>query len=180
MGEIHFESHIKYNLTVYLHEIEEREGITILGQINDSLIDDNSPAPSGGFGNPFNDPNWEQHITSFFGKREDVGIPGKDTTNHNGLDIAYPYGTPILAVEAGTVIKAGYHVSYGNYLVINHGGGYCTLYAHCSQLLAQVGDTVNKYDTIAKVGATGDVTGNHLHICVIIDGVYVNPKGYLH
>ncbi len=109
-----------------------------------------------------------------------VGIPGKDTTNHNGLDIAYPYGTPILAVEAGTVIKAGYHVSYGNYLVINHGGGYCTLYAHCSQLLAQVGDTVNKYDTIAKVGATGDVTGNHLHICVIIDGVYVNPKGYLH
>mgnify|MGYP002537819121 FL=1 len=162
------------------HEIEEREGITILGQINDSLIDDNSPAPSGGFGNPFNDPNWEQHITSFFGKREDVGIPGKDTTNHNGLDIAYPYGTPILAVEAGTVIKAGYHVSYGNYLVINHGGGYCTLYAHCSQLLAQVGDTVNKYDTIAKVGATGDVTGNHLHICVIIDGVYVNPKGYLH
>ena len=169
-----------HNLTVYLHEIEEREGITILGQINDSLIDDNSPAPSGGFGNPFNDPNWEQHITSFFGKREDVGIPGKDTTNHNGLDIAYPYGTPILAVEAGTVIKAGYHVSYGNYLVINHGGGYCTLYAHCSQLLAQVGDTVNKYDTIAKVGATGDVTGNHLHICVIIDGVYVNPKGYLH
>lgn len=109
-----------------------------------------------------------------------VGIPGKDTTNHNGLDIAYPYGTPILAVEAGTVIKAGYHVSYGNYLVINHGGGYCTLYAHCSQLLAQVGDKVNKYDTIAKVGATGDVTGNHLHICVIIDGVYVNPKGYLH
>ena len=169
-----------HNLTVYLHEIEEREGITILGQINDSLIDDNSPAPSGGFGNPFNDPNWEQHITSFFGKREDVGIPGKDTTNHNGVDIAYPYGTPILAVEAGTVIKAGYHVSYGNYLVINHGGGYCTLYAHCSQLLAQVGDTVNKYDTIAKVGATGDVTGNQLHICVIIDGVYVNPKRYLH
>ena len=95
------------------------------------------------------------------------------------MDIAYPYGTPILAVEAGTVIKAGYHVSYGNYLVINHGGGYCTLYAHCSQLLAQVGDTVNKYDTIAKVGATGDVTGNHLHICVIVNGNYMNPRNYL-
>jgi len=169
-----------HNLTVYLHEIEEREGISILGQINDALIDDDSPAPGGGFGNPFNDPNWEQHITSFFGKRKDVGIPGKDTTNHNGLDIAYPYGTPILAGGGGTGNKAGGHVRYGNYLVINHGGGYCTLYAHCSQLLAQVGDTVNKYDTIAKVGATGDVTGNHLHICVIVDGVYVNPKGYLH
>ena len=109
-----------HNLTVYLHEIEEHEGITILGQINGSLVDDGSPAPSNGFGNPFNDPNWKQHITSGFGKREDVGISGKDTTSHNGLDIAYPYGTPILAVEAGTVITAGYHVSYGNYLVINH------------------------------------------------------------
>ena len=168
-----------HNLTVYLHEIEEHEGITILGQINGSLVDDGSPAPSNGFGNPFNDPNWKQHITSGFGKREDVGISGKDTTSHNGLDIAYPYGTPILAVEAGTVITAGYHVSYGNYLVINHGGGYCTLYANCSQLLVQAGNIVNKYDTIAKVGSTGDSTGNHLHICVIVDGVYVNPKGYL-
>lgn len=168
-----------HNLTIYLNGIEDREGITILGQINGSLVDDGSPAPSNGFGNPFNDPNWKQHITSGFGKREDVGISGKDTTSHNGLDIAYPYGTPILAVEAGTVITAGYHVSYGNYLVINHGGGYCTLYAHCSQLLVQAGNIVNKYDTIAKVGSTGDSTGNHLHICVIVDGVYVNPKGYL-
>ena len=168
-----------HNLTIYLHEIEEREGISILGQINDALIDDASPAPIGGFGNPFNDPNWEQHITSFFGKREDVGIPGKDTTNHNGLDIAYPYGTPILAVEAGTVIKAGYHVSYGNYLVINHGGGYCTLYAHCSQLLVHAGQTVSKYDTIARVGSTGDSTGSHLHLCVISDGRYVDPEQHL-
>ena len=66
-----------HNLTVYLHEIEEREGFTILGQISDALIDDTSPAPSGGFGNPFNDPNWEQHITSFFGKREDVASPAR-------------------------------------------------------------------------------------------------------
>ena len=125
-----------HNLTVYLHEIEEREGFTILGQISDALIDDTSPAPSGGFGNPFNDPNWEQHITSFFGKREDVGIPGKDTTNHNGLDIAYPYGTPILAVEAGTVIKAGYHVSYGRSIGHQPRRRIAHLYAHCSQLLA--------------------------------------------
>lgn len=60
-----------HNLTIYLNGIEEREGITILGQINGSLVDDGSPAPSNGFGNPFNDPNWKQHITSGFGKRED-------------------------------------------------------------------------------------------------------------
>ena len=90
-----------HNLTVYLHEIEEREGISILGQINDALIDDDSPAPSGGFGNPFNDPNWEQHITSFFGKREDVGIPGKDTTNHNLRFISKRYYTYIYNPPAG-------------------------------------------------------------------------------
>ncbi len=166
-----------HNLTVYLHEIEEREGISILGQINDALIADDSPAPSGGFGNPFNDPNWEQHITSFFGKREDVGIPGKDTTNHNGLDIAYPYGT-----NSGSGSRYGHKgrlpCQLWKYLVINRRRVLYTL-CHCSQLLVQAGNIVNKYDTIAKVGSTGDSTGNHLHICVIVDGVYVNPKGYL-
>ena len=167
-----------HNLTIYLHEIEEREGISILGQINDSLIDDNSPAPSGGFGNPFNDPNWEQHITSFFGKREDVGIPGKDTTIHNGLDIAYPYGTPILVVEAGTVIKAGYHVSYGNYLVINHGGGVMTAYGHQSAIHVSVGQRVTAGQTIGLVGSTGNSTGPHLHFEVYVNGSTQNPMSY--
>ena len=159
---------------------EEREGISILEQINDLTAGSTVPVAEGDFGNPFNDPNWRTHITSRFGKRPDVGLPGKDTTNHNGLDIAYGYGTPILAVQSGTVITATTSPSYGNYVVIDHGGGICTLYAHCSRLLVRVGQTVSKYDTIAEVGSTGDSTGNHLHICFIVNGQYTDPEQYLH
>lgn len=175
-----FASDYAQNLTLYLQEIEEREGISILEQINDLTAGSTVPVAEGDFGNPFNDPDWRSHITSRFGKRADVGLPGKDTTNHNGLDIAYGYGTPILAVQSGTVITATTSPSYGNYVVIDHGGGICTLYAHCSRLLVSVGQTVGKYDTIAEVGSTGDSTGNHLHICVIIHGQYTDPELYLH
>ena len=175
-----FASDYAQNLTLYLQEIEEREGISILEEINDLTAGSTVPVAEGDFGNPFNDPAWQSHITSRFGKRPDVGLPGKDTTKHNGLDIAYGYGTPILAVQSGTVITATVSPSYGNYVVIDHGGGICTLYAHCSRLLVSVGQTVSKYDTIAEVGSTGDSTGNHLHICFIVNGEYVNPEQYLH
>lgn len=175
-----FASDYAQNLTLYLQEIEEREGISILEQVNDLTAGSTVPVAEGDFGNPFNDPAWRSHITSRFGKRPDVGLPGKDTTNHNGLDIAYGYGTPILAVQSGTVITATTSPSYGNYLVIDHGGGICTLYAHCSRLLVSVGQTVSKYDTIAEVGSTGDSTGNHLHICFIVNGQYTDPEQYLH
>lgn len=175
-----FASDYAQNLTLYLQEIEEREGISILEQINDLTAGSTVPVAEGDFGNPFNDPNWRTHITSRFGKRPDVGLPGKDTTNHNGLDSAYGYGTPILAVQSGTVITATTSPSYGNYVVIDHGGGICTLYAHCSRLLVRVGQTVSKYDTIAEVGSTGDSTGNHLHICFIVNGQYTDPEQYLH
>ena len=175
-----FASDYAQNLTLYLQEIEEREGISILEEINDLTAGSTMPVAEGDFGNPFNDPAWRSHITSRFGKRPDVGLPGKDTTNHNGLDIAYGYGTPILSVQSGTVITATVSPSYGNYVVIDHGGGICTLYAHCSRLLVSVGQTVSKYDTIAEVGSTGDSTGNHLHICFIVNGEYVNPEQYLH
>ena len=175
-----FASDYAQNLTLYLQEIEEREGISILEQINDLTAGSTVPVAEGDFGNPFNDPAWRSHITSRFGKRPDVGLPGKDTTNHTGLDIAYGYGTPILAVQSGTVITAATSPSYGNYVVIDHGGGICTLYAHCSRLLVSVGQTVSKYDTIAEVGSTGDSTGNHLHICFIVNGQYTDPEQYLH
>lgn len=175
-----FASDYAQSLTLYLQEIEEREGVSILEQINDLTAGSTVPVAEGDFGNPFNDPNWRTHITSRFGKRPDVGLPGKDTTNHNGLDIAYGYGTPILAVQSGTVITATTSPSYGNYVVIDHGGGICTLYAHCSRLLVSVGQTVSKYDTIAEVGSTGDSTGNHLHICFIVNGQYTDPEQYLH
>ena len=169
------------NLTLYLYDLKGREGISILDELDAYLqAHPSTGVVSGEFGNPFNDPNWRTHISSPFGHRADVGLAGRDTTDHKGLDIAMPYGTPILAVQGGTVVTAKYGNSYGNYVVIDHGGGLSTLYAHCSQLLVSVGDVVSKYDTIAKVGSTGDSTGNHLHIGVIYNGDFVDPSPYLH
>ena len=99
---------------------------------------------------------------------------------HNGIDIPCQYGTPIYAANTGTVLIASRHSSYGYYIVIDHGGGICTLYAHNSTLLVSAGDIVGRGQQIAKAGATGVATGNHLHFSVLVSGSFVNPlKGYV-
>jgi len=100
-------------------------------------------------------------------------------STHGGTDIAAPYGTNILSSNDGVVIYAGYHYSYGNYIIVDHGGGIATLYAHCSKLLASEGQAVTKGEPIAKVGSTGESTGNHLHYEVRLNGVRKNPMEYL-
>ena len=80
---------------------------------------------------------------------------------HNGIDIPVAFGTDIYASNAGTVVKSTWHNSYGYYVMIDHGGGYATLYAHNSKLLVSVGDYVERGQVIAKAGSTGDSTGNH-------------------
>lgn len=96
-------------------------------------------------------------------------------TPHRGIDIPAPNGTNIYAVESGTVITAGYHGSFGNYLIVNHGNGYASLYAHCSKLYASEGQTVSKGECIAAVGTTGNSYGNHLHLETYINGVLTDP-----
>ena len=98
--------------------------------------------------------------------------------NHGGTDIAAPYGTNILSSNDGEVIFAGFHNSYGNYIIVDHGGGISTLYAHCSKLLAWEGQPVLRGDPIAQIGSTGDSTGNHLHYEVRVNGVRKNPMDY--
>ena len=97
---------------------------------------------------------------------------------HNGLDIPADFGSDVYASNSGTVIKSTYHYSYGYYIMIDHGGGYVTLYAHNSKLLVSVGDTVEKGQVIAKVGSTGDSTGNHCHFSMYENGVIINPRTY--
>ena len=96
-------------------------------------------------------------------------------TPHRGIDIPAPNGTNIYAVESGTVITAGYHGSFGNYLIVNHGNGYASLYAHCSKLYASEGQTVSKGECIAAVGTTGNSYGDHLHLETYINGVLTDP-----
>lgn len=116
-------------------------------------------------------------ITSYFVRRVNP-IYGY-TENHNGIDIPLPYGSPVLAANAGVVIVSEYHYSYGYYVVIDHGGGISTLYGHNSKLLVSVGDEVKKGQQIAKAGSTGYSTGSHIHFCVRENGVHVDPLGYV-
>ena len=98
---------------------------------------------------------------------------------HTGLDLRAPLGTPILAAADGVVTMSQYRRGYGNTVVINHGGGLSTLYAHHSRLLVSVGDEVMAGDVIALAGSTGISTGSHLHFEVLINGQHTDPSPYL-
>jgi murein DD-endopeptidase MepM/ murein hydrolase activator NlpD len=98
---------------------------------------------------------------------------------HNGIDMAAPGGSPILAAYSGTVVAAAYSSSMGNYIMIDHGSNLYTIYMHASALYVSAGATVTKGQTIAAVGTTGRSTGNHLHFSVRLNGSYVSPWSYL-
>lgn len=98
---------------------------------------------------------------------------------HTGTDISAPIGANFIAANSGIVIKAGWNNAYGNMVIIDHGGGVSTLYAHGSEILVQVGQTVQKGDPVLKVGSTGYSTGPHAHFEVRINGEYVNPMNFV-
>ena len=116
-------------------------------------------------------------ITSPYGMRVHPII--KTFSNHSGMDIGAPMGSYAIAANDGIVTKATYSYSYGNMVIIDHGGGVTTLYAHGSEILAQVGDVVKRGDAIMKVGSTGWSTGPHLHFEIRINGATIDPYPYV-
>ena len=99
---------------------------------------------------------------------------------HKGVDIANSSAPDILAADSGTVVTSGWStVGYGNHIIIDHGNGYRTLYAHMQILYVKAGQTVNRGDRIGKMGSTGRSTGTHLHFEVILNGVHLNPLNVL-
>lgn len=98
---------------------------------------------------------------------------------HNGVDMAAPSGSSILAAADGEVVAASYNATMGNYVMIDHGGGLFTIYMHASALFVSTGNIVSAGDEIAAVGSTGRSTGPHLHFGVRLNGSYVNPWNYL-
>ena len=118
-------------------------------------------------------------ISNYFGYRSAAETHGIGSTNHKGIDMAAPYGSNIIAAASGEVILASYRGGYGNCVMIDHGGGIVTLYGHASSICCSVGQSVKTGDVIAKVGSTGNSTGNHLHFSVLVNGTYVNPASYL-
>ena len=116
-------------------------------------------------------------ISSRFGGRSSPG--GIGSTNHKGIDIAVPRGTPIYAADGGTVTYSGWMGGYGYLVQIDHGNGYVTRYGHNSSLTVSVGQKVYKGQQIARAGSTGNSTGNHCHFEVRYNGVAKNPLNYL-
>lgn len=114
-------------------------------------------------------------ITSRFGAGSSIR-----RSSHTGLDIAAPTGTTVVAAASGTVTFSGYKGSYGNMLVISHGNGVQTYYAHCSKLYVSSGTQVSQGQKIASVGSTGNSTGPHLHLEIRVNGVAYNPQNYLY
>ena len=116
-------------------------------------------------------------ISSPFGYRYHPVL--KKRRFHNGIDIAAPTGTPILAADSGVVLVSGWRGGYGYYIAIDHGKGKSTAYGHNSRLLVKEGETVVRGQTIAHVGSTGLSTGPHVHFEVRINGQPTNPRNYL-
>ncbi len=116
-------------------------------------------------------------VTSEFGYRLHPVL--KYNKLHTGMDIGAATGSTVVAAADGTVIKSAYNGSYGEMIMIDHGGGIVTLYAHNSKRLVNVGDKVTRGQTIARSGATGRVTGPHVHFEVRVNGDYKNPRDYL-
>lgn len=98
---------------------------------------------------------------------------------HTGVDISAPMGANFIAANDGIVTKAGYNSAYGNMVIIDHGGGVSTLYAHGSEILVQVGQTVKRGEVVLKVGSTGYSTGPHAHFEVRLNGVVTDPMPYI-
>ena len=140
--------------------------------LNQSTVVYDGPK-SEGFITPLDYSSGGFYVSSEFGMRN--GKP------HNGADITknYARGAPVRAVADGRVVSAEWHYSYGNYVLIDHGNGKSTLYAHLDGLYVSAGDIVNQGKTLGPMGNTGNSSGPHLHFEVRVNGSHVNPFNYI-
>lgn len=152
------------------------------GGSSDSSSDSESDKGNSGSGSVNTDP-WRvpcsyTKLTSPFGNRESPTAGA--STNHQGVDLAGPEGTPIYASRGGTVTIAKFSSSAGYYVTINHGDGYSTIYMHMTRYVVSKGDKVSGGQLIGYMGSTGISTGPHLHWGVMYNGTYVNPANYVY
>jgi murein DD-endopeptidase MepM/ murein hydrolase activator NlpD len=164
---------VRHDKEAFLHEVEalQAQSAALAARIRAAQSASPAPVPpvsssGSGFVWPVNGV-----LTSGFGWRW-----GR---MHEGIDIAVPTGTPVVAVAAGTVIYAGWMGGYGNLVVVDHGGGLATAYGHNSGFAAGGGQSVAQGQVVAYSGSTGHSTGPHVHFEVRVNGSPVDPLGYL-
>lgn len=160
-------------------EAEQQQQDNNGGNDNSGSDSDNSGSNNGGSTTGSGQFIWPVSgpITDYFGPRESPTAGA--SSNHMGIDIGCSYGVPIAAADAGVVTVAEWGESGGNYVMIDHGNGFVTMYLHNSSLAVSVGDVVSQGQTIAYAGSTGYSTGTHCHFSVFLNGSYVNPLDYL-
>lgn len=160
-------------------EAEQQQQDNNGGSDNSGSDSDNSGSNNGGSTTNSGQFIWPVSgpITDYFGPRESPTAGA--SSNHMGIDIGCSYGVPIAAADAGVVTVAEWGESGGNYVMIDHGNGFVTMYLHNSSLAVSVGDVVSQGQTIAYAGSTGYSTGTHCHFSVFLNGSYVNPLDYL-
>ena len=160
-------------------EAEQQQHDNNGGSDNSGSDSDNSGSNNGGSTTGSGQFIWPVSgpITDYFGPRESPTAGA--SSNHMGIDIGCSYGVPIAAADAGVVTVAEWGESGGNYVMIDHGNGFVTMYLHNSSLAVSVGDVVSQGQTIAYAGSTGYSTGTHCHFSVFLNGSYVNPLDYL-
>lgn len=163
------------DLTAYNEQLEAQLS-SILDQINNGNNQNNSGTVNNPSSESFIRPGYGP-VTDDFGPRINpvTGAAGY----HRGVDFADPYGAPVYASKSGVVAYSGWMSDYGNVIIIDHGSGVQTLYAHNSQLLVSNGQAVSQGEVIAYVGSTGMSTGPHIHFEIRINGQAVNPWNYL-
>ena len=160
-------------------EAEQQQQDNNGGSDNSGSDSDNSGSNNGGSTTGSGQFIWPVSgpITDYFGPRESPTAGA--SSNHMGIDIGCSYGVPIAAADAGVVKVAEWGESGGNYVMIDHGNGFVTMYLHNSSLAVSVGDVVSQGQTIAYAGSTGYSTGTHCHFSVFLNVSYVNPLDYL-
>ena len=167
------ESDLPTSKMVRLDASVDERGISLVVINNkiDAALEDQNHIPSGW-------PLESRIVSTEFNPTGDHSI--SDGRKHKGMDISTRSQIiPIYATADGVVVTANYDSGYGNQVIIDHGNGFTTLYAHCNELTVSAGETVEKGDMIATTGNTGWSTGIHLHYEIMLNGEYQNPRDYL-